>query len=54
MVGSDTWVNQQWLEYDQLITTNRRWLAHLTPETARKIAYQNAQALFDITIDQQP
>lgn len=46
MVGSDTWVNSQWLEYDELIASNRKWLAHLTPATARKIAYQNAERLF--------
>lgn len=46
MVGSDTWVNSQWARYDQLIDMNRRWLAQLTPDTARKIAYQNAERLF--------
>jgi predicted TIM-barrel fold metal-dependent hydrolase len=46
MVGSDTWVNEQWLEYDYLIAMNRKWLAHLTPETAKQIAYQNAERLF--------
>ena len=46
MVGSDTWINFQWEDYDNLITLNRKWLAHLTPSTARKIAYQNAEQLF--------
>ncbi len=46
MVGSDTWVNSQWEEYDQLIESNRRWLAHLTTASAKKIAYQNAERLF--------
>ena len=46
MVGTDTWINGQWSSYDQLIATNRKWLAHLTPGTARKIAYQNAERLF--------
>lgn len=46
MVGSDTWVNAQWENYDQLIAANRKWLAHLTAETAKKIAYQNAERLF--------
>lgn len=46
MVGSDTWENNQWDEYDELIAMNRAWLAYLTPETARKIAYQNAERLF--------
>ena len=46
MVGSDTWVNTQWLDYDQLIALNRQWLAHLTTASAKKIAYQNAERLF--------
>jgi len=47
MVGSDTWVNAQWLDYDELIAQNRQWLAHLSPEAAHKIAYQNAAELFN-------
>ena len=50
MVGSDTWVNTQWLDYDQLIATNRLWLAYLTTASAKKIAYQNAERLFGKTI----
>jgi predicted TIM-barrel fold metal-dependent hydrolase len=46
MIGSDTWVNDQWAEYDYLIAMNRKWLAHLTTDTAKKIAYQNAEGLF--------
>ncbi|MEW8543031.1 MAG: hypothetical protein AB2693_05810 [Candidatus Thiodiazotropha sp.] len=46
MVGSDTWINDQWEDYDHLITINRRWLAHLTAESAKKTAYQNAERLF--------
>lgn len=47
MVGSDTWVNAQWEDYDDLISINRKWLAHLSIAAAKKIAYQNAQRLFD-------
>ncbi len=46
MVGSDTWINGQWARYDRLMASNRQWLAHLTPDAARKIAYQNAARLF--------
>ncbi|MGB1110616.1 MAG: amidohydrolase family protein [Gammaproteobacteria bacterium] len=46
MIGTDTWVNSQWARYDELIAMNRAWLAHLTPDSARKIAYQNAERLF--------
>lgn len=51
MAGSDTWVNDQWEEYDQLIAMNRRWLAHLTPQAANKIAFQNAERLFGRSVD---
>ncbi len=50
MVGSDTWVNSQWAEYDQLIDKNRRWLAYLTTASAKNIAYQNAERLFGTKI----
>lgn len=50
MVGSDTWINNQWEYYDELIATNRHWLAHVTPDTARKIAYQNAERLFGVSV----
>jgi predicted TIM-barrel fold metal-dependent hydrolase len=46
MVGSDTWINAQWANYDRLMARNRDWLAHLSPAAASKIAYQNAERLF--------
>ena len=46
MVGSDTWVNGQWDNYDRIIESNRRWLALLPRAVAEKIAYRNAERLF--------
>ncbi len=46
MVGSDTWVNAQWDDYDGLIAQNRRWLARLPRDVAERIAYKNAARLF--------
>ncbi|MEM9062010.1 MAG: amidohydrolase family protein [Pseudomonadota bacterium] len=46
MVGSDTWVNGQWADYDGIIEMNRRWLSYLPREVAEKIAYRNAEGLF--------
>ncbi len=46
MVGTDTWINAQWDNYEDLIALNRRWLALLPRETAEKIAYRNAARLF--------
>ena len=47
MVGSDTWINGQWDNYESIIDSNRRWLSKLPESVARKIAYQNAEKLFD-------
>ena len=46
MVGSDTWVNSQWDNYDGLIAQNRAWLARLPRDVAEKIAFRNAARLF--------
>ena len=50
MVGSDTWVNSQWDNYDAIIASNRRWLAKLPRDVAEKIAYRNAERVFGRTI----
>lgn len=47
MVGSDTWVNSQWDDYDGIITQNRRWLAQFSREHAEMFAYKNAERLFN-------
>lgn len=46
-IGSDTWVNAQWDNYEQIIAFDRNWLAQLPPEVAAKIAHKNARRLFD-------
>jgi hypothetical protein len=48
LVGSDTWVNQRWSAYDQIMGGYRRWLADLPPEVAQRIAWGNAAALFGL------
>ena len=54
MVGSDTWVNSQWDDYDAIMQSNRKWLALLPRQVAEKIAYRNAGRAFDreISIEQ--
>ncbi len=47
MVGSDTWVNDQWARYETIIKINRKWLSFLPRDVAEQIAYKNAQRLFD-------
>ncbi len=46
-IGSDTWVNAQWDNYEAIIAFDRGWLAQLPPEVAAKIAAGNAQRLFE-------
>lgn len=53
MVGSDTWVNAMWDQYDSIISENRLWLSKLPLSVAEKIAYKNAERHFgrDISMD---
>ena len=48
MIGSDTWVNQRWLYYDELMQSYRLWLGGLPAAVARRIAWDNATALFGL------
>ncbi|OEZ29261.1 amidohydrolase family protein [Variovorax boronicumulans] len=48
MVGSDTWVNQRWSAYDEIMRGYRTWLGDLPPAVAQRIAWGNAAALFDL------
>jgi hypothetical protein len=48
MIGSDTWVNERWLQYDDLMKGYRKWLGELPPDVARKIAWENGAALFGL------
>ncbi len=46
MIGSDTWINEQWESYSEIMQSNRRWLSYLPRDVAEKIAYQNAERIF--------
>jgi hypothetical protein len=46
LVGSDTWTNSRWQDYDAIIAGYRAWLAQLPRDTAEKIAFRNAERLF--------
>ncbi|MES2413148.1 MAG: amidohydrolase [Pseudomonadota bacterium] len=48
MIGSDTWVNQRWTQYDDLMKGYRTWLGDLPADAARKIAWDNAATLFGV------
>ena len=46
-IGSDTWINAQWDNYEEIIAFDRNWLAQLPEKVARQIAFENARRLFD-------
>jgi hypothetical protein len=48
MIGSDTWVNQRWLYYGDLMQGYRTWLGGLPPAVARRIAWDNGARLFGV------
>ena len=51
LIGSDTWVNQRWLYYDELMQGYRAWLGELPADVARAIAWANGARLFDLTLN---
>ena len=53
MIGSDTWVNSQWDNYDSIMSSNRQWLSKLPRDVAEKIAFRNAERLFGRNISLQ-
>ena len=48
LVGSDTWINERWASYDDIVKEYRGWLAQLAPDQARRIANGNAARLFGL------
>jgi hypothetical protein len=48
MIGSDTWVNARWSDYEPLMAQNRHWLGALPAALAQRIAWANAAGLFGI------
>jgi hypothetical protein len=48
MIGSDTWVNQRWQYYEELMKGYRVWLGDLPPEAARRIGWSNGADLFGV------
>lgn len=48
LIGSDTWVNQRWQYYEELMKGYRTWLGDLPAEAARRIAWDNAASLFGL------
>jgi Amidohydrolase len=50
LIGSDTWVNQRWAYYEELMTGYRTWLGGLPVETAKQIGWSNGTKLFGLDV----
>ena len=48
LLGSDTWVDERWDKYQQIMGSYRPWLNQLPPLVAQKIAWGNAVRLFGL------
>lgn len=48
VIGSDTWVNQRWAHYEDLMRGYRTWLGELPQDVARRIGWSNAAGLFGL------
>jgi len=48
LVGSDTWINGRWDDYENLMQQARRWLGDLPAPVARRIAWENGAGLFGL------
>jgi hypothetical protein len=48
VIGSDTWVNQRWQYYEELMRGYRTWLGDLPTNVARQIGWDNAATLFGV------
>jgi hypothetical protein len=46
VVGADTWINERWAQYGEIMAYYRGWLAQLPPEVAAAIAHGNGERLF--------
>lgn len=48
LIGSDTWTNSRWPQYESLMSGYRRWLGGLPADVARRIGWENGAALFGL------
>jgi hypothetical protein len=50
LIGSDTWVNQRWAQYSELMQGYRTWLGGLPPDVTQRIAWENGARLFGLPL----
>ena len=49
-IGSDTWVNQRWQYYEELMKGYRVWLGDLPLDVARQVGWSNGADLFGVRL----
>ncbi len=48
LIGSDTWVNQRWMYYEDTMKGYRAWLGDLPADVAKKVAWDNGAGMFGL------
>lgn len=48
LIGSDTWVNGRWDQYEDLMRGYRTWLGDLPADVAARVAWDNGAELFGL------
>ena len=48
LIGSDTWINARWQQYETLMDEYRAWLGELPAPLAQRIGWDNGAALFGL------
>jgi hypothetical protein len=48
LIGSDTWINARWLQYEALMDEARAWLGELPAPIAQRIGWTNGAELFGL------
>lgn len=48
VIGSDTWINARWSDYEALMRAARLWLGDLPAPIAQRVAWSNAAQMFGV------
>lgn len=48
LIGSDTWINARWDDYERIMAGYRTWLGELPADVARRIAWDNGAEMFGL------
>ena len=48
LLGSDTWTNERWSSYGEIIGAYRAWLADLPPAIADALLWNNGARMFGL------